>query len=347
MKKKIITKIAALCIAVVCAVGCSKDKKEVKFTDSQGKQQTIEIIRFDKLLFEKPLPNIEDFLKNLQKQYPQMFQTTLDDREYLSAVEQFITDAQMQQVPGIVQRCYPDLNFLQQDLTSAFARLSKQDMSVKLPEKVFSLIFGPADFSYSFENRVYTNGQYSAISLDMYSFPQLDKHPYYQHIPQYLQGTLNQRYIAPDFMRMYLKNIIYAHTADINMNPDCTLLDCIVDEGKYTYILSKIMPEYKLYEILRYTESQAKWVEDNEKTIWAYIVQNNLLYEKDRSKYMSLTAEGPTSKPLTDSPSRVGYYIGWKIVEGFMNNNHITFDSLMNIASSQTILNNSKYKPAK
>ena len=71
------------------------------------------------------------------------------------------------------------------------------------------------------------------------------------------------------------------------------------------------------------------------------------MYEKDRSKFMSLTAEGPSSRPLSDSPSRVGNYIGYNIVKQFMNNNKISFDSLMNLNDSQLILQKSKYKPSK
>ena len=346
MNTKLI-KILSLIVVCICVISCGKSK-EKQFIDTEtGKKQSIKIIRFDRELFEKPQPDTETFLKNLQTKYPEMFASSFEDKNYLQMIEKFITDNYLLDAQNIVQRNYPDLTFLEKDLTSAFAELQKHHKETELPARIFSMMFGPAEYSYCFENRCYTNGEYSTIALDVYCYPAIEKNPYYTQMPAYMQQTLNQHYIAPDFMRMYLKNVIYRNTEDVQMNPDCTLLDCIIDEGKYSYILSKILLSYQEYEILRYTDEQLQWCNENEKLIWGYIIQNRLLYGKDRSKYMSLTAEGPTSKPLSDSPSRVGHFIGYNIVKKFMDKEKISFDSLMNITDSQMILNKSEYKPKK
>jgi len=99
--------------------------------------------------------------------------------------------------------------------------------------------------------------------------------------------------------------------------------------------------------IYSYTEEQQKWVEDNEYNIWSYIIQNKLLYNKDRTKYLSLIAEGPTTKGIADSPSRIGNYIGYKIVQAYMEKNPITLDSLFRTSKSELILKASEYKPQK
>ena len=340
-------KILYVIIAVILIAGCGKKSQNVFIDEKTGEKQSVQIIRFDRELFQNPQPDTETFLKNLQTKYPEMFASDLSDKNYLQMIEAFITDNYLLDAQNTVQRNYPDLAFLEKDLTSAFTALHKQHSQTTLPRRVFSMIFGPAEFSYCFENRCYTNGDYAVVALDIYSYPQIEKNPYYNQMPAYMQQTLNQRYIAPDFMRMYLKNVTYSDIADVQMNPDCTLLDCIVDKGKYSYILSKILPDYAEHEILRYTQPQMQWCVDNEKVIWGYIIQNRLFYEKDRSKYMSLTAEGPTSKPLADSPSRVGHFIGYNIVKKFMDNEKISFDSLMHITDSQMILNKSEYKPKK
>ncbi len=346
IKSKIL-KILGVVAIFLFAYSCNK-KEETKFIDqTTGKQESIKVIRFDRELFAVPKPNMEEFLKNLQTRCPEMFSASMEDKEYLQMIERFITDEYLLDAQDIVQRNYADLSFLEKDLTMAFANLQKHSKGIKLPQRLFSMILGPAEYSYVFENRCYTNGDYSAIALDIYSFPQIEKNPYYNTMPQYMTATLNKDYIASDFMRMYLKNVIYINTPNVQMNPDCTLLDAIIDEGKYSYITQNILPSYSLHQILRYTNEQLQWCEDNEKVIWAYIIENRLLYEKDRSKYMSLTAEAPTSKPLSDSPARVGHYIGYKIVKNFMDKEKISFDSLMHLTDSQGILKKSNYKPAK
>ncbi|MGP1514664.1 MAG: hypothetical protein ACTTJH_01760 [Bacteroidales bacterium] len=342
-----IVNVISLAVIIIIILGCNNKKEDKFINEKSGKEEQIHIIRFDRELFATPNPNTEIFLKNLQKKYPEMFASTLDDRGYRQMIEKFIMDSYLLDAQNIVQRTYPDLTFLEKDLTTAFAKLKKQHSNTHLPKRVFSMIFGPAEFSYTFENRCYTNGEYSVIALDVYSYPAIEKNPYYSQMPKYMSPTLNQRYIAPDFMRMYLKNITYANTKDVQMNPDCTFLDYIIYEGKYTFITQNILSTYKENEILRYTENQLKWCKKNEKLIWGYIIENRLLYEKDRSKFMSLTAEGPSSKPLTDSPARVGNYIGYHIVQNFMDKVNISWDSLINITDSQVILQKSNYKPTK
>ena len=265
MKITKITFLIAVTISIIALFsGCNKHNKSEFIDNTTGEQQEIRIIRFDKELFQKPDPDTETFLKNLQTKYPEMFAASLDDKEYLGMIEKFISDNYLLDAQNTVQRNYPDLKFLEKDLTSAFANLQKQHKDTQLPRRLFSMIFGPAEFSYVFDNRCYTNGDYATIALDAYSYPQIEKNPYYTQMPQYMQQTLNKNYIAPDFMRMYLKNATYKNTPSSQMNPDCTLLDYIVEEGKYSYIVSRILPKHTESEILRYTDEQLKGCNENE-----------------------------------------------------------------------------------
>ena len=47
-----------------------------------------------------------------------------------------------------------------------------------------------------------------------------------------------------------------------------------------------------------------------------------------------------------DSPGRIAYYIGWEIVNDYMENNpRLTLEALMQNTESQEILQQSGYKP--
>ena len=339
-------------ICIVALFSACKDKtKPQKFFNDNGQQEQIKIIRFDRELFDKPLPNMESFLVGLASKYPEMFQASMQDKQYMATIEDFITDNRLRDAQNLVQRLYPDLSFLEIDLTSAFARLKSIYPKTQLPSKIFTFMFGPIDFSQALADRVYhgtyAGHDYYTIALDIYSMPEMQKNPYYGQMPQYLLSTLNKDYIAPDFIRMYLQNIACVDVADVTMNPDCTLLDCIIQEGKYSYFVKTLLPNYDDNKVLRYDTAQMNWCQKNEKIIWGYIIQNKILYEKDRSKYMSIIAEGPTTKPLNNSPSRTGNYIGYQIVNAFMKKQNISVDSLMHITNSQQILKQSAYKPKK
>ena len=62
------------------------------------------------------------------------------------------------------------------------------------------------------------------------------------------------------------------------------------------------------------------------------------------SKYMN---PAPYSKGMPhESPGQVAVWVGWKIVDEFMqNNSEISISELFEIKDAQYILNQSKYKP--
>jgi uncharacterized protein YjaZ len=89
------------------------------------------------------------------------------------------------------------------------------------------------------------------------------------------------------------------------------------------------------------------WAEKNEYNIWGFIIQNGLLYSKDRVQYMNMISEGPTTKGLNGSPSRLGDYIGFKIVEKYMKQTNKSLKEMFETKDSKEILNKSTYKPKK
>ncbi|MBR1770329.1 MAG: hypothetical protein IJ748_07735 [Bacteroidales bacterium] len=330
-------------------VSCKReDKGPRKFYDNANTEKIITFKRFDRALFSKPVKTLEEHLIALQKDYPDMFQMPLTDKEYMDIVMSMVLDKDMQKVQNIVEKEFPNLDFLSKDLTSAFARLKDIYPQTSLPENVYTLILGGADYDYGYTNRVYMNDtSYYAIALDVYALNKLAEHPYYKQYPKYMRLSLGKEFIAPDFMRMYLLNHTFASLPLYSLSGEGSLLDCIIEDGKFSYLVGKLLPNYSLNTILRYDKEQMLWVEKNEEHIWAFIIQNKLLYDTDRSKYLSLIAEGPETKGLSNSPARVGNYIGYKIVDAFMKENDISVDSLMKIKDNASILQHSNYKPKK
>ncbi|MEZ5023093.1 MAG: hypothetical protein R2728_07510 [Chitinophagales bacterium] len=56
--------------------------------------------------------------------------------------------------------------------------------------------------------------------------------------------------------------------------------------------------------------------------------------------------EGPTTMGLPESPSKIGIWLGWQIVNEYMGRNKGTsLDELLQMNDSQELLRKSKYKP--
>ena len=53
----------------------------------------------------------------------------------------------------------------------------------------------------------------------------------------------------------------------------------------------------------------------------------------------------PFKRYAKESPGRIGYYIGYKIVNSYMNNMKIDYNQLMLFKDSREFLKKSQYKP--
>lgn len=344
-KRRVIFAVAMLTIFAGCGNKRSQDDK-VLFGENKAPKETITIHRFDKALFESGNTPTEQYLLSIEKDFKPMFAANLSDKQYMQVVKAFVQDKQMQSVHKTVVSMYPDLKWLEDDLAKAMSKI-RQIRPDSTKTNIYTLILGPAEYSFAYQNRILVYPEYSAISIDLYSMDSLSDNPYYKTMPEYLRASLKKENIAPDYVRTYLQEITFRDIPLSFQNPEATLLDCIIDDGKYSYAVAALLPEYGLNTIFRYTPAQQQWVETNEYNIWTYIIQNQLLYCKDRTKYLSLIAEGPSTKGINNSPARIGNYIGYKIVCEYMDKNPITLDSLFKIDKSEQILKASGYKPKK
>lgn len=344
-KRRSVLLLCTFVLLVSCSKSRTQDEKTL-FGEEEVKKEEVRIRRFDTALFDYGSKPTEEHLRSLEKPFAPMFAESLSNKDYMRVLKSFVEDGEMKRAAAIVRKDYPDLKFLEDELSEALTNIRRiRPDSCKT--EIYTLIFGPAEYSYAYQNRILVYPEFSAISLDLYSMAALSEHPYYKSIPEYLRSGLTRENIAPDYVKTYLQEITFRDVPLQSMNPDASLLDCIVDEGKYIYATAALLPKSKMHSIFRYTPEQYMWVEKNEYDIWTYIIQRNLLYNKDRTKYLSLIAEGPSTKGIANSPARIGNYIGYRIVEEFMEEKPITLDSLFKIGDSRRILELSKYKPDK
>ncbi|MFO7723543.1 MAG: DUF2268 domain-containing putative Zn-dependent protease, partial [Bacteroidales bacterium] len=126
-----------------------------------------------------------------------------------------------------------------------------------------------------------------------------------------------------------------------------TLLDQMVFEGKILYFLDAMMPTAPDSVKIRYTASQLRWCEENQRHVWAYMVNNQMLYSSDQNHAKLMIQDSPFTPVFTEaSPGRLGHWFGWQIVKKYMQKNpDLTIVDLMEDQDAGKILNGSGYKP--
>ncbi len=253
-----------------------------------------------------------------------------NDANISMALSRFTADPSMNELYGDCVKKYPDLSKEEKELSTAF-KYYHYYFPDKLIPKALSFVSG---FSLAIASLDSTIG----IGLDMYLGSDYAKYPF----PEYQKKRMRQENIVPDCMYSWLSSEF-----EFNADKD-DLLSNMIYAGKMMYLMDLVLPDTEDSLKIAYSQNQMEWCEKNEKEVWKYFINNNLLYSTDKTLfYKKYFAEAPfTSGFSQDSPSKIGVWLGWQIVRSYMNNNaNVGISELINQNDAQLILKESKYKP--
>lgn len=160
--------------------------------------------------------------------------------------------------------------------------------------------------------------------------------------PEYIRYQKQKRFIISNVMEVWFNEYFLKYLDGRD------LLSQMIYKGKMVYFLDVMLPDLSLSNKLRYSEEEMDWVIQNEGAIWEYFINEDLLYSSRENKIRSYLNYAPFSKGMPeDAPARVAYYIGYKIVKDYMQNNEISIEDLIYLDNSRAFLQKSKYKPKK
>ena len=244
----------------------------------------------------------------------------------------FLTDTLMgfAQTNALVQTQFANIDKLHTSLNSAFSRLYFLFPEWEIPTVYF--------FVSGFNSSVMYYDNIIGVGVDMYLG---SDYPYYnQVVYEYQKPTMRKDHIVVDVINMYLSYHL-TYTSKTNR-----LLDQIIFRGKQLFVLSQLLPNEPMWEIIGYTKEQWEWCKHYEEAIWNRIMQKRDLFKTESSILSSYINEGPFTAEVTqDSPGRLGQWVGWQIINSYMRNNKVTILELLNESDAQKILEQSYYKP--
>lgn len=319
MKKYVLLLVAAAFFA-----SCKKEDKVTEAIESIPVKITIE--RFDTLFYEsKP----ED-LAQLKNKYPFFFPAGNPDTVWTNKLQNPL----LQELYGEVKKKYPNNAAFEGDLEDLFKRIQYYYPEYKAP-KVITLI-SEVDTD---AKAIYADSLV-LLSLDTY----LGKdHRFYEGFPKYQRQGFEPSQMMPDLVSSFSQGKIAPPT-------DRSLLGQMIYFGKELYMKDMLLPEATDGAKIEYTEDQVKWCQENEAEIWRYFIDNKILFDTDTKLMQRFISVGPYSKFYleidTESPGRIGQWLGWQIVRSYMKNNEVTMQKMLAMDAKE-IFDNSKYKPKK
>jgi len=309
---------------------------------SNRKKLDLKINRFDQALFLINEENIEDVSVELQANFgtfnevfsSQIMQKgNLTNEQYLQEILHFTHHKDMREAYDSVAILFTDFTDFEKELEFAFWQFSDYFPSYPIPE--ITTFFG--GFNYG----VVTYDDNIAIGLENFLG---ENSKYYQLLgsPQYLRFQKQKKFISANVMEVWLNEYFQQYLDGRD------LLSQLIYKGKIMYCIDKMLPKLLIENKFRFTSEQMNWVEENEVSIWQYIVNEDLLFSNDNQKFRTFIDYAPFAKGMpSEAPGRVAYYIGYKMVNEYMDNNRIDVEELMYLTDSRKFLQQSKYKPTK
>lgn len=317
-------KVSLLILSLWVLVSCNKEDKlesEIAQIDVSFKVE-----RFD-LAFAHANPND---LPKLKKDYPFLFSERVADSVWIARMK----DTLQQELSQEVEKTFAKFDDVHDDIESLFQHLKFYDTAFRVPR----VITVTSDVDY--RHKTIVTDSIVLISLDTYLGAD---HHFYEGIQRFISRNMDRSQIVSDLAGNYAEKYIYQKKSK-------NLLDDMIYYGKELYFKDKMVPFVTDAVKIGYTPQQLEWAEANESEMWRYFIERELLYSTDNSLAGRFIAEAPFSKFYleldSESPDRIGQYLGWQIVRAYMKNNEVSLMDMLQ-TDPQELFNKSKFKPKK
>jgi gliding motility-associated lipoprotein GldB len=319
-------------LGLVFMVACNEEK--CRESSVEASPEKLQVERLEEELFKaKSAGQVEAIFRN----NPGFAIGFLDADQYPSediVAQRFfnlINDPSIDTLYQEVEEEYNNFSKVEEQLSCAFGKLKKLYPQTEVP-KIQTVVTGLyRDISFS--------DSLIVIGLDHFLGENAKYKPL--DVPDYIYKRYSKKHMAAIVM-----SFVAGQHNKSNLN-DKTMLAEMIDYGKTYYLVSQLLPCVPENIIIGYTDKEWSDSESNDDIIWANIIENELLYEVNHTKKNKFMGERPNVFEIgEDCPGRIGRWVGWQIVNAYMNQNpQTTIQQLMDMTSAQLIFEKSKYKP--
>lgn len=319
-------------------LSCNRAKK----IDVSHIQVRLNVEHFDQDLFALDPAKLSEQVPVLQNKYGSFFYLyhlqiikigSPEQPSFYPLLNQFITNYDINQLYKATQEIFADTATLTQQLTNAFKYFRYYFPEKPVPQRVVTYLS-------ALNQSIVTTDSIIGIGLDKYLGT---NHPIYKKsgINQYLTQRMYPEKIVSDALSGWLWSQYEP------AEPNSRLMDEMLFQGKILYVTRQLLPDAPDSVIFGYSQKQLDWLNRNEHQMWTYLVEQKLLFTTDLFTISKFVNEAPFTKDFTnDSPGKAALWMGYRIVDRFMQRNkEITLTKLMELSDSQELLQNARYNP--
>ena len=311
---------------------CTEPESKLNVDVSKTPLPKVKIKRYEQAMF--PIANDSFFaaVPKLQKEFPVFLEGNMQDTAALIELKSFFADPYMIELYKKVMDKFPSLDMTEEELSHAM-----QYFYYYFPEgdtfKYYSYVSG-----LDIEAPVKFIGDNLIIGIDDYLGAR-EKIYLRSGFPKYKTKWMIPERIVPDVMSEMATGLMPENTAE-------SLLENMIYQGKVLYFTQAMMPAINDTLLLKYSKKQYEWCRTYEGKIWGLMIDNQFLFKKEKLLVGKFMNDGPFTTVFSNtSPARIGWFIGWRIVDSYMRHNDVSLNELLHEQDAKKILKRSKYKP--
>ncbi len=339
-----------LVFCLTCVYSCTEDKSVKQIPGLDDIPLSYQIHRFEDVLYDLDTIDMLKSIGEVELKHPtfsqifftQVLPTQNADSQFgfYEEVKNIIRYEPLQKIYDTVQQVFPNEAVFRKDLDDAFRRYKHYFPGEKEPN-IYTYVS-----NFRFQSFIFQDNERDgvALGLDLFLAPGFD---YRQIDPT---NPVFSDYALAGYAKEQLPKRVIEQLLEDKMgqtNPGNKLIDQMLYYGKKIYMLTEILPRVDLAIHNEYNEKQMQWCIDNEKEIWAFLLEHELLYKSDNSTIAWYARPAPTSRNMpADSPGRAANFVGYKMVKSYMEQfPETSLMDLINLRDGTDFLKKSKYKP--
>jgi len=330
-------KISSLLILTILFIGCDSNPLDIDVSNTDLK---LDVYRYDVNMFNaKSVNELASINTSQIKQGGELYEFYVMEMlssgsPYHDSIANtlflFTQDSIMKMVNTNVQNLFGDFNTEQVQMVEMFKHLKFHIPHAMLPTNVIT-------YNSTFANGVVSTPTQIGLGLEMYLGNDneiIKQLPY----PDYFKTKMEKEYLIPDVAQSWIEaNVLENNAGD-------EFLSNMIYNGKLLYLIDAMLPNMEDHLKIRYSKKEYDWAEISEYNIWKHIVEQNWIYSTDMKLIVRYFKPGPTTVGLEGSPSKIGQYLGWKIIKAYMEKNpEVTIQKLIAEKNHTKLLK--AYKP--
>ncbi len=292
-----------------------------------------DLFKINETNIETELPVLKDRYQSYLNAYSQQIIKigSPESAEYPNYILSFLNYEDNQDVYEKCQEAFAEVGDLSDELTSAFKHYKYYFPGKSIPEVYFHTSY--------FNQSIALDSNWVSVSVEKYLGAECEFYEWLS-VPKYLRRKMTPEKIVPDVMKAMALSNFSQTTKNID------LISNMVQQGRLQYFIHQMIPEINDTILFDYSRDQMKWLKKHEADIWSILVEQKHLYNTDRMLIQKYVGDSPFTYYFgQESPGKAAVFLGYQIVQAYMDESNLSLKDLMNERDAHKIFREARYRP--